>query len=323
MESSASESSIASPSEHIETVQSAHLPGNNAVVQDQVRSLPCDDSHHAHANRAVQYPNTVPIPEFLRAFPPRISRAEQRQFQQSSHSALLGIRCEFHSSAHDWNNSSHQASHAVPLFSERNSVPVQSVTNRIGSSSAPLMNRANHSPAECIDRAYSAQTQENSMTGRDLLSSLQAETLNHIHANQRAESLRAMPFPELPQTSLLRRPRAQQNNLPHSPGSGPPAKHREYNPWRRERNDGGPLFSSSNVAAGQSVPLHGGSSTAPEANRGEHVPLGWVYTAPVLDVQSHQHTLARRPGFPNSARPISYSNNRFYPPKNTASKNRN
>ena len=300
------------------------------MVQDQTRSQPTENSHHAHADRSVQYPHIIPIPEFPRAHPPQILRAEQRQFQQNSHNGLQETRCEYHPWTQDWSSSSHQANHAVPLFSERNHATVQSVAHRFGSSSAPLINQVNHSPAKRIDPAYSAHTPENRTMGRDSILSQQADILRHAHANRSAESHRTMPIPEFPGTVRRQISSAQQNIHPQDPHCTLQAIHRQCNPWRIERDDSAhnpsqtaPSFSSPNVAAGQSVPLRGGSSTASEVNRAEHVPLDWVYTRPGVDVQSNRHTVARRSGFPNFPRPPSNSSTRFYPPTNTASETRN
>ncbi len=122
MASTVSESSIDSPAERIVPVQPPHAPGINGMVQNQTRSLPAGDSYHAHANRDVQHPQIVPIPECPRDLPPQTTRAQQRQFQQSSHSGLQEARCEYKSWTLESKNSKQYASHAISLFSEGNPV---------------------------------------------------------------------------------------------------------------------------------------------------------------------------------------------------------
>ncbi len=212
------------------------------------------------------------------------------------------------------------------MFSALNSVPAQSFPLRIGSDSAPLMDRASHSPVERVDRAHSARAPENHTLRRNLISPLQAGTFHHAHATRSAESLRTMPIPQLPLAGLRQIPRNVQNILPQGSNSGVQGIRQEHNPWTPERNNigrhstqTGPSFAPPNVASVQSVLLRGGSSSAPQVNRAEHVPSGWVYTPPGVEIESTRYTSPQRLSLPKLPRLTSCSNNRFYPATNIAS----
>ena len=62
---------------------------------DQIRSLPVNDTYHAHANKNGRYLRIVLIPESPRSDPPKMRRAQQREFQQSTQSGLQEIRREY------------------------------------------------------------------------------------------------------------------------------------------------------------------------------------------------------------------------------------
>ncbi len=148
------------------------------------------------------------------------------------------------------------------------------------------------------------RTQQQNLT-QDTTSPLQADTSNHAHATQSAESLHTMPIPQLPRAGLRQIPGNQQNILAQG------------------ATQTGPSFISPTVASVQSIPFQGGSSSAPQGNRAEHVPSGWVYTPPGIEVGSPQYTSAQRPSSQKLPRLPSSSSDRFYPPTNVGSETGN
>ncbi len=292
MATTESESSIDSPARYIDPIQPTYTQGNIAMGRT------VDTSNREHENPSAGFPDIIPIPELPRAGLSEIPRPQQQNLTQDTHLVLQGSRYADRLAMHDWVNSGQHGSQAVPLFSACKSVPVQSAPLRIGNSSAPLVDTASHSPAERVDPAYSAYASENHTMRRNLISPLQADTSHHSHATS-AEPLRTMLILQLSRAGLCQIPGNQQNVLAQGTHRRVQGMNHEYNPSTAPRNDighhamqTGLSFTSPNVAAVQSVPLRGGSSSAPQVDRAEHLPSGWVYTPPSVEIGSPQHTSA-------------------------------